>query len=198
MDGAHDDDGAGQLSEASDAGIRRFDQLVTLAFAASAAVFLIVAGCGYLTFGAAAAGNLLTNYAVTDSLAHAARVALAISLLAGYPLAFASLKGAVHDACGGEQGPVSPRVVSVALLALLTSAASICTDLGFVSSFAGALLGSAIIYVFPSLMFHAALKQRGLLPSHRPQALLARLISLTGVMLMGLGGWATIVKRCVH
>ena len=139
---------APRLSVVSDAGLARFNTLVRWSFSLSAAIFLTVAACGYLTFGGASAGNILANYAIGDRLAGVARIAIGVSLLAGYPLAFASLQSSVYNALGGAAGCSLPlRGVSFVLLSLITVAACLVRDLGFVSAFAGALLGSAIIYV---------------------------------------------------
>ena len=47
------------------------------------------------------------------------------------------------------------------LLGAITLAALNLSDLSFVLSFGGATLGNAIIFVFPALMFRAAVKKAG-------------------------------------
>ena len=46
------------------------------------------------------------------------------------------------------------------LLALLTSISLVIKDAGFVVSFNGAVMGSAIIYIFPSIIFLKSTKRR--------------------------------------
>jgi sodium-coupled neutral amino acid transporter 11 len=46
------------------------------------------------------------------------------------------------------------------LLAVITALALALDNVGFVISFNGALMGSAIIYIFPSLLFLKSLKNR--------------------------------------
>ena len=101
--------------------------------------------------------NLLSNYATTDVLARGARAAIAVSLIAGYPLAFSSLRNALPARLTLTPPPpikkllpsltLAPRAISLVLLTCITLAASVVRNLGFVSAFAGAILGSAIIYV---------------------------------------------------
>ena len=203
-----------RLSAPTAEGLARFHTTVALSFSVSALTFLAVAAFGYLTFGGAAAGNVLTNYARTDGLAVGARAAIAVSLLAGYPLAFANLQKSCCDALAATRVPLPPRAVSLCLLGMLTASASVLTDLGFVSAFAGALLGSAIIYVYPSIMFRRALlttvlseRQAAPLdassnPDHLPsdrrlriEAALAQLITAAGVALMVLGGGVVALKK---
>ena len=193
-----------RLTTPTDAGIARFNKVVALSFASSAATFFAVAAFGFLTFGAGAAGNVLSNYARSDPLALGARFALGISLVAGYPLAFAGLQKAAYEAIGRVVGPgVSPKAVSLLLLGLITSAATVLTDLGFVSAFAGALLGSAIIYVYPSIMFRGAVRC-AMVNTSMDSKRQARLkfesaasvaITLAGIALMALGGGTTIQAR---
>ena len=156
----------GLLVNVSDEGLQRFGRLYRLAFGAAAISFGCIAAFGFLTFGSASSGNVLTNYAKTDPLASAARIAVAVSIIAGYPLAFANLKDASCRACNAWSGdagcPLPPRGISLLLLTMLTAAAAALTDLGLVSALAGAVLGSAIIYVYPSAMFRGAVRKKKL------------------------------------
>ncbi|KAL1523707.1 hypothetical protein AB1Y20_018637 [Prymnesium parvum] len=197
-------DGSTSLSPVGREGMRRFGKVVTASFLLAWASFALVATFGFLTFGAASAGNILTNYARNDLFARGARVALALSLLAGYPLAFTSLRDSALEMCGGEQAALSARRMSLTLLAAITAAASWLTDLGFVSAFAGALLGSAVIYLYPSIMFRRALrrqvgdgsviKQRRL----RLELVVSYMISFLGVAFMICGGGVTLFSKLGH
>lgn len=199
----------------TDAGVARFGKLVLWAFGISALSFFSIATFGFLTFGAAASGNVLTNYATTDALASWARGAIALSLLAGYPFAFDNLRESALEALKSAGVKLPVRAVSAALLAALTAAAAALTDLGFVAAFAGATLGSAIIYVMPSIMFRAAattklaaLEKGGTWSGADPptttrqqvarlrvEAAAARGITVTGLVLMALGGGVTVMKK---
>lgn len=109
---------------------------------------------GFLTFGGSSSGYILNNYATTDRLATVARVAVASSLVFSYPLCFVGLRDGIREMRGSKPGETKNRTRwTVGLLAAVTAASLKLTDLGFVNSFGGALIGSGIVYVFPALMF---------------------------------------------
>ena len=93
----------------TDAGVARFGKLVLWAFGISALSFFSIATFGFLTFGAAASGNVLTNYATTDALASWARGAIALSLLAGYPFAFDNLRESASRRSNRPASAARPR-----------------------------------------------------------------------------------------
>ena len=93
------------------------------------------------------------------------------------------------------------------LLGVITAAASFLTDLGFVSAFAGALLGSAVIYLFPSIMFRQALRRKdsssggALLASarhYRLELLASHIITVVGLAFMVSGGAMTWLNKMGH
>jgi len=152
--------------------VKRFSKLSFAAFGAAAAIFASIMSFGYLTFGASTQGYVLNNYAATDPLATAARAAILVSIVLGYPLTFVSFRDSVLEIVRGGGGAKDgskplPAAVSwrtkdltgVALLALITVAATFLRNLGLVASVGGAVLGSAVIYIFPALSFIAAAKQ---------------------------------------
>ena len=148
-----------------DRSVKRFAVLTALGFGGGVAFFLAMMSLGFLTFGGSTMGFILNNYASSDGLASAARVAILASMVFGYPLTFVSLRDGVLELAGAGQGsaPVSWRTkdaAGVALLALLTAVSSNLRNLGLVSSVGGAILGSAIIYIFPCLGFLAATQVR--------------------------------------
>lgn len=113
-----------------------------------------VTAFGFLTFGGASSGYILNNYATTDRLATVARVAVASSLVFSYPLCFVGLRDGIRELMGAKPGETKNRTRwTVGLLAAVSAASLRLTDLGFVNSFGGALIGSGIVYIFPSLMF---------------------------------------------
>lgn len=116
---------------------------------------------GFLTFGGASSGYILNNYHTTDRLATVARVAVASSLVFSYPLCFVGLRDGIRELRGSKPGETKNRTRwTVGLLAGVTAASLKLTDLGFVNSFGGALIGSGIVFVFPALMFLKPLMRR--------------------------------------
>jgi hypothetical protein len=91
------------------------------------------------------------------------RIAVAVSLVFSYPLAFTGCRDGFLDLA---QVPVENRsagllnLVTVVLLGGITYLATALTDVSFVLAFGGATLGNALTYVFPALMYSAVVKQQ--------------------------------------
>lgn len=115
---------------------------------------------GFLTFGSAASGLILNNYSTKDTLMSLSRIAVAISLVFSYPLAFVGLRDGVVDLLKIKPTPKTQNVLTVSLLSLVTFAALVIPDVSFVLSFGGATLGNSLIYVFPFLMFRKAIMNK--------------------------------------
>jgi len=136
--------------ELQDRSPKRFAMVVALAFGSAilaSAGFMMV---GYLTFGSACSGMILSNYSAQDPLATVARVAIGGSIIATYPMAFAGLRDGIMSLTGM---PSSMRTSLVAgMLALITCIALTGVELGFLQSIGGATSGSLLIYIVPALM----------------------------------------------
>jgi hypothetical protein len=118
---------------------------------------------GFLTFGKSCDGLVLNNYAGSDVLMGFSRIAVAISLVFSYPLAFTGCRDGFLDL---SQIPVENRsngilnLVTIILLSGITFLATSLTDVSFVLAFGGATLGNALTYVYPALMYRAVVKQQ--------------------------------------
>lgn len=151
-------------NELKDNTIKRFNTLVGSSFAISIATFIIISAFGFLTFGSSSSGLILNNYSHKDSLIGLSRIAVAISLVFSYPLAFAGFRDGILDIA---KIPVEKRSnsllnkVTVLCLSAITGLALAVKDVSFVLSFGGATLGNALIYVYPALMFRGAVKKMG-------------------------------------
>jgi amino acid permease len=151
-------------NELKDNTIERFNILVGSSFAISIATFILMTAFGFLTFGSSSSGLILNNYSNKDTMIGFSRVAVAISLVFSYPLAFAGFRDGVLDLA---KVPVEKRSngllnkVTVVCLSLITGLALAVKDVSFVLSFGGATLGNALIYVYPALMFRGAVKKMG-------------------------------------
>ncbi len=122
----------------------------------------IMAG-GYLTFGGASQGLILNNYATSDPLAFLARLGISASILFSYPLNFVGLREGVLGMLGLRDKAALPSVhviSSVLLVCIMNGLALKLKNLGLVVAFGGALLGSALVYVFPALMFIFATREK--------------------------------------
>jgi len=150
------------FNELKDNTIERYNKVVSTSFGISTALFAAITALGFLTFGKSASGLILNNYATTDLLASSTRVAVATSIVFSYPLAFSGLRDGALDLANVSKENRSNQLlnkVTIALLSAITCLALKVKDLAFVLSFGGATLGNSLIYVFPALMFRAAVKK---------------------------------------
>ena len=116
---------------------------------------------GFLTFGSAASGLILNNYSTKDTLMGLSRVAVAVSLVFSYPLAFVGARDGILNLLQMTNTTTKTQnMLTVALLSAVTGAALIIPDVSFVLAFFGATFGNALIYVFPALMFRRAIQQK--------------------------------------
>jgi amino acid permease len=161
--------------------LERFNILTTASFGISIAFYTAVSAMAFLTFGSATAGMVLNNYSTNDILLSASRFAVAISLVFSYPLLFVGTRDGILDLA---RLPESNRTngllnkVTVGMLALISLLASKITDLTFVASISGAVLGTSLIFIFPTLMFRAAVKED---PSKKWEKRLCSVIASMGV-----------------
>jgi amino acid permease len=142
----------------------RFNKVVSLGFGISIFLMGFITMVGFLTFGKSCDGLVLNNYAGTDMWMGLSRIAVAVSLVFSYPLAFTGCRDGFLDLA---KIPVDKRsagtlnLVTVILLGVITSAACKLRDVSFVLAFGGATLGNALTYVYPALMYRAVVAQQG-------------------------------------
>jgi len=140
--------------------IPRYLQVVATSFGISIGLFVIMASIGFLTFGGNCSGLILNNYSVRDSLMGLSRIAVALSLVFSYPLAFVGARDGILDLFKIENPSDGfLNTLTVGILSFVTVAALSIPDVSFVLSFAGSTLGNALIYIFPGLMFRGAIKK---------------------------------------
>ena len=173
----------------TDASPARFGCVCGLAFAVLTLLYLACMGFGYATFGGAAASNLLRNYAAADRLAVVGRLATGLSILFGYPLVMVGLRdslcgllGCLADAVGGPRdasvkgggsgggvagalraaaAPANRKPLTLASLLIVTLIAVSVSDIGVVVGVSGAVLGAAIVYIIPALIYTRAARAAG-------------------------------------
>ena len=75
--------------------------------------------------------------------------------------------------------------VTVGLLGVLTAMAWKLTDLSFVSSMSGAIFGTALIFVYPSLMFRGAVRKLGdkATAGMKRESKLAGIVNVLGIVI---------------
>lgn len=129
----------------------RFHAVVASSFGIAIVIMAFITSMGFLTFGSAASGLVLNNYAVQDVWMSASRVAVAVSLVFSYPLAFQGCRDGVLDllqvAPAQRQQDRVVNVTTVCLLTLITLLAAVLKDVSFVLAFGGGTcVGSGYSY----------------------------------------------------
>lgn len=141
--------------------MKNYGKMTVLGFAGCTLMNIIIMSLGFLTFGGNSGGVILNNYSTADKGAVISRLLMTISVIGGYPFMvggckagfmqiYKNLKQETADAYEKVEKGVANAVITVA-----TSLALLLSDAGLVVGLVGALMGSSIIYVFPSLMFLA-------------------------------------------
>jgi amino acid permease len=119
----------------------RFHTVVASSFGISIVLMAFMTAIGFLTFGQAASGLVLNNYAAKDVWMSASRIAVAFSLVFSYPLAFQGCRDGILDLM-----QVSPEnrskasvlnLTTICILAAITLLAAILKDVSFVLAFGG-------------------------------------------------------------
>eukprot|EP01084_Bolivina_argentea_P292720 503311_1 len=142
------------FNELKDRTMLRFNAVVGTSYMATVAFFCTMMAFPFLTFGKASKGFILNNYASSDMGAFLARIAVLGSIACGFPLIFHPAREGLMKALGMSIDNERQRVsVTIGLLGLITGMAMVLRDLGFVVAFGGAILGNALIYIFPAWMW---------------------------------------------
>jgi len=169
-----------------------FNKVCAGAFGLAALLCGSIMAGGYLTFGGASQGLILNNYATSDPLAFLARLGISASILFSYPLNFVGLREGVLGIVGLKERAAEPSVhliSSVVLVCVMNGLALKLKNLGLVVAFGGALLGSALVYVFPALMFIFATRQKQAALAAKGETLPAarrnEMIANVGLVLLG-------------
>lgn len=154
----------------------------------------------------ASQGLILNNYATADTLAFVARLGTSASILFSYPLNFVGLRDQTLSLLGLKEraGETGVHVlVTLALMLGMNGLALVTKDLGIVVALGGAVLGTALVYIMPALMFIQATRQKeadltkvGLkLPKGRRREMyLNGALAALGASLGGLGAFMVLSK----
>eukprot|EP00536_Pseudo-nitzschia_multiseries_P009123 jgi/Psemu1/199976/e_gw1.248.60.1 len=173
------------LAELKNNTMGRFTQVVAWSFGTSVALYCIITALGFLTFGAASNGLILNNYSTQDLLMSFSRVAVGLSVTGSYPLLFDGTRDGLMDLL---KIPKEKRTnsflnkLTLGVLAGTTLVAAKLTDLGLVASVGGATFGTALVFIYPTIMFLKS--QNG---KTTKETNLAKAIAFLGVIMGVLG-----------
>jgi amino acid permease len=174
------------LAELKNNTMGRFNQVIAWSFGASIALYSMITALGFLTFGAASNGLILNNYSTQDILMSMSRIAVAVSVTGSYPLLFAGTRDGLLDLFKIKQEKRDNAVfnkVTVAILAVVTLVASKLTDLGLVASVGGATFGTALVFIYPAVMFLKTQKGK----KATVETTIVKIIALLGVVMGAVG-----------
>ena len=125
-----------------------------------AAIYVTTMAAGYATFGDNAMGNILLNYSGTDALATLGRLATGLSIIFGFPLISNGCREGLKNAAdalgwfgGAASDPANHTRLVLSLLLVTTTLAVVADDIGLVAGLTGALMGSSLVYVCPTLLY---------------------------------------------
>lgn len=194
--------------ELKSATVPRFAKVVVGSFGLSSVLYSTIAVAGFLTFGGHSDSYILNNYSAFDPVATACRLAIAFSTLLTFPLAFIGLRDGVLDIFHLDpqsQSAGNLNAWTVALLTILTVTACFVTDLGVINAITGGFLATAIVFVFPALMYRQAMLKDSnsdtrvgddlsSKPFHRRQteSTVALVLMVIGVALGLIGAWVAL------
>ena len=151
------------MTELKQNSMTRFRIVCGNAFGFSTLIYVLMTAFGFLTFGGNCDGYILNNYSTNDRLATICRVAIAFSILFTYPITFMGFRDGLLDVIElpvEQQTSSNINIVTIVLLVIVTTLAAICKDLGFINAVGGGTLATAIVFVFPALMYQAAIERQ--------------------------------------
>lgn len=138
-----------------DSNLKRFGIVTCLGYIFTTIINISVMSFGFLTFGGASQGIILNNYSTKDLGATLCRGIIAISLMGSYPIMMRAIKSSYCELTqkGKEMTEEASSKLTNVILCAVTAISLVIKNAGFVVSLVGAILGSAIIYTFPSMIF---------------------------------------------
>lgn len=141
--------------------VERFSTVCYVAFGTAAGIYFVMGSLGYYTFGENTNGLILNNYSPHDELASICRFAIAVSIAFTFPLPFIGTRDGILDLFSVDdelQTEFNMNILGVVHLSVIMALAWHFTDLGLLNAVGGAALGTVVVFVFPSIMFYAAVK----------------------------------------
>lgn len=146
---------------------KKFSTIARRAYLILAAIYVTTMVAGYATFGDVSMGNILLNYSSSDVLSTLGRLATGLSIIFGFPLISngcrEGFKNASDALClfgGAASNPTNHKTLVLSLLVLTTSLSIVAEDVGLVAGLTGALMGSSLVYICPTLLYAKIVKRK--------------------------------------
>jgi len=180
-------------NELKDKSLPRFGLAVALAFGLTSLLYVAIATCGYLTFGASCDGFILNNYSPYDTLIGMSRIAVGLSVVFTYPIVFFGVRGAVLDVVDtktADQLANNHGYLTLCLLTVITLTALVLKDVGMINAVGGGLITTPIVFIFPLMMYRGIYKLLSL--DESKQLTTATCLTLLGAVFGLAGAWIAI------
>ncbi len=139
---------------------KKFGIIARRAYLILAAIYTTTMVAGYATFGDVSMGNILLNYSSSDLLATLGRLATGFSIIFGFPLISNGCREGFKNSSaalglfGGAASDSKHHVrLVLSLLVVTTTLAIVANDIGMVAGLTGALMGSPLVYICPTLLY---------------------------------------------
>jgi len=158
-------------------------------------MYCAIASVGFLTFGGNSNSFILNNYSPRDPLATLSRLLVGLSTLMAYPIVFHGARDGVIDILEipiADQTPERIKRLTLILLAVLTITAIFVTDLGLINAVGGGIIATAIVFVFPTMMFYGAVKQKMGSGNDGKELVFASGLTLFGVIFGVIGAYLAV------
>jgi sodium-coupled neutral amino acid transporter 11 len=171
-------------------------------FFAATVINCLIMAFGFLTFGGNSNGVILNNYSTLDTGATICRFLTAVSVIGGYPFLVSACRSEFlvlwHLRSGKTRATrqFEERTTLVMLLTL-TLASMVISNAGFVIGLVGAIMGSAMVYIFPSIL-HLAYTGKMVSPKRkriRFERMVSRLLIVFGIGAALAGGSVAIISN---
>ena len=183
--------------------LRRFNKASNYGFIGAMIVSCLMMGLGFFSFGGNTMGYILNNYASNDVLATGARIAIGGALITSYPFTFFALRDGLMDIAGIQENKRQALMgpLTIGCLSVLTSLALVLRDVGFVVSIGGALFGSLLIFIVPTMMKNNFIRKEAfrngqpLKKSEKREIFINNMMQVTGVALGAMGVGVSIAKQ---
>jgi amino acid permease len=122
-------------------------------FSAATIINCLIMVFGFLTFGGSSQGVILNNYSTFDSGATICRFLTAVSVIGGYPFLISACRSEFLELMRIGATSTMVKRTTFVLLLLLTLVSMVISNAGFVIGLVGTVMGSAMVYIFPSVLY---------------------------------------------
>jgi sodium-coupled neutral amino acid transporter 11 len=169
--------------------IDRFARVTHYSTGISLVACLVMALCGYLTFGSKTVGNVLNNFPKDNVMVNIARLFFGLNMLTTLPLEAFVCREVMNNFWFPDE-PYNPNrhmILTTALVVTAMTLSLMTCDLGVVFELFGATSACALAYILPPLCYIKLSKRS-------PMTYVAMVVVAFGCAVMGISVVKTMVK----